>query len=121
MIAWRLAGRRQTATRASSPSGRPANQSGYGLFIESDGRLAVWLGGAAGTGREGPRPDDAAAMGAVDSRNRHQPAAAARDDLVVLRRRELRCRSRPRDAEADAAHRVPVRSDAGGHRADDDA
>jgi N,N-dimethylformamidase len=25
-----------------------ANQSGYGLFIESDGRLAVWLGGAAG-------------------------------------------------------------------------
>src|SRR5262245_52959330 len=25
-----------------------ANQSGYGLFIESDGRLALWLGGAAG-------------------------------------------------------------------------
>ena len=46
-----------------------ADKSGYGLFIDEDGRLALWLGDATGTRREGASRQRAAAVGAVDSRH----------------------------------------------------
>ena len=100
--AWR---RRARGDRAFSPNGRPAIRA---ASVCSSRAMAGWQSGWRPRGQaESPRPDGASPMGAVDSRHGHQPSPAARHDLVVLRGRELRRRSRPGDADSEPLTEFP--------------
>ena len=90
-------------------------RGGYGIFIDEEGRLALWIRRRLGQDREARRPPAAPAVGAGDSG--HERPAAGGDHGLVLRRRHLRCRLRQgRDPPGPAEH-LHLRSDPRGHRA----
>ena len=88
---------------------------GYGIFIDEEGRLALWISDASGKTEKLASRAAAPAVGAGDSG--HEQPAAGGDHGLVLRRRHLRCRLRQgRDSPGPAEH-LHLRSDPRGHRA----
>ena len=82
-----------------------ADKSGYGLFIEDDGRLAVWLGEKGGR-VEKVRAETALRPWVPSIPGTAKSAPAARDDELVFRRGDLRRREREGDDCAGAADSI---------------
>ena len=90
-------------------------RGGYGIFIDEEGRLALWITDASGRTEKLTSRQRPPAVGAGHSG--HEQPAAGSDHGVVLRRRHLRRRVGPRRDPPGSAEHLHVRSDAGRHRA----